>query len=106
MTCTGAGKPPRPSYDWKAEPPCGHMFHWRSLKERTGGTGKWPITVTTTWAVAWQSNTDVAGTDTYSARGDVAITDTADAVSRARDRSEDTITEGRSATIDGAASSA
>jgi hypothetical protein len=43
------------------------MFHWRSLKERTGGTGKWPITVTTTWAVAWQSNTDVAGTDVLEA---------------------------------------
>ncbi len=67
VTCTGAGTPPPPGYDWKAEPLCGHMFHWRSLKERTGGTGTWPITATTNWAVAWQSNTGAAGTDSLTA---------------------------------------
>ena len=67
VTCTGVGTPPPPGYDWKAEPPCGHKFHWRSLKERTGGTGTWPITATTNWAVAWQSNTGAAGTDTLTA---------------------------------------
>jgi hypothetical protein len=37
------------------------MWHWRSLKERTGGTGKWPITATSNWNVTWQSNTGVTG---------------------------------------------
>jgi hypothetical protein len=67
VTCAGTGSAPPPDYDWKAEPPCGHMFAWRSLKERTGGTGKWPITATTNWAVAWQSNTGAAGTDALTA---------------------------------------
>jgi len=52
------------SYDWKAEPPCGPMFVWRSLKERTGGIGAWPITATTTWDVTWASHTGVTGADT------------------------------------------
>jgi hypothetical protein len=67
ITCTGAGTPPPVSYDWKAEPPCGYMFHWRSLKERTGGTGTWPITATATWNVTWQSNTGATGATTLNA---------------------------------------
>jgi hypothetical protein len=67
VTCSGAGRPPSINYDWKAEPPCGHIYVWRSLKERTGGTGKWPITATTNWTVTWQSNTGVTGTDTLTA---------------------------------------
>ena len=62
-TCDGTGSAPPPNYDWKAEPPCGHMFTWRSTKDRTGGSGTWPITVTTNWTVTWQSNTGVSGTD-------------------------------------------
>ncbi|MET0965257.1 MAG: hypothetical protein ABWZ02_02605, partial [Nakamurella sp.] len=61
ITCEGPGTPPPPNYDWKAQPPCGYMWHWRSLKERTGGTGKWPITATSNWNVTWQSNTGVTG---------------------------------------------
>ncbi len=67
VTCIGAGTPPPPGYDWQAEPPCGHMFKWRSLKERTGGIGKWPITVTTTWNVTWLSNTGLSGADLLTA---------------------------------------
>ena len=67
ITCQGAGTPPPPTFDWKAEPPCGHQFHWRSLKERTGGTGTWPITATTNWTVTWQSNTGVTGGTTLNA---------------------------------------
>lgn len=63
ITCQGTGSAPPPGYDWKAEPPCGHKFTWMSAKARTGGTGTWPITVTTNWAVAWQSNTGVSGAD-------------------------------------------
>jgi len=67
LTCVGAGTPLPAEFDWRAEPPCGHKFAWRSLKERTGGTGKWPVTATTNWTVAWQSNTGVSGTDTLTA---------------------------------------
>jgi hypothetical protein len=67
ITCQGAGTVPPASYDWKAEPPCGYKFHRRSLKERTGGTGTWPITATTNWTVTWQSNTGVTGGTTLNA---------------------------------------
>jgi len=67
ITCQGTGTAPPANYDWKAEPPCGHKYTWRSTKERTGGTGKWPITATSNWNVTWQSNTGVAGSATLSA---------------------------------------
>ena len=67
ITCQGTGTQSPPGFDWKAQPPCGYMFHWRSLKERTGGTGKWPITATSTWNVTWQSNTGGTGATSLSA---------------------------------------
>ena len=67
LTCQGAGDPPPAEYDWRAKPPCGHKFVWRSLKERTGGTGKWSVTATTNWTVVWQSNTGVSGVDALTA---------------------------------------
>ena len=67
VTCQGSGSPPPANYDWKAQPPCGYMWHWRSLKERTGGTGKWPITATSTWDVTWQANTGATGATTLTA---------------------------------------
>ncbi len=73
VTCEGTGTPPPVNYDWKAEPPCGHMFHWRSLKERTNGTGTWPITATSTWNVTWASNTGVTGGTTLNATGNDAF---------------------------------
>ncbi len=73
VTCQGTGSPPPPNYDWKAEPPCGHKFTWRSTPERTGGTGRWPITATSNWNVTWQSNTGVSGSATLSATGDDAL---------------------------------
>src|SRR6476469_6261332 len=73
VTCQGTGSAPPQGYDWKAEPPCGHMYHWRSLKERTGGTGNWPVTATSNWTVTWQSNTGVTGGTTLSATGNDAF---------------------------------
>ena len=67
ITCQGAGTAPPTSYDWKAQPPCGYKYHWRSLNERTDGTGTWPITATTNWTVTWQSNTGVTGGTTLNA---------------------------------------
>lgn len=73
VTCQGAGVPPSPDVDWKVEPECGHTFRWRSLPERTGGTGKWPITATTTWNVTWQSNTGQSGATTLTASSQDAV---------------------------------
>ncbi len=73
ITCQGTGTPPPANYDWKAEPPCGHQFNWRSLKERTNGTGTWPITATSSWDVTWASNTGVTGGTTLNATGNDAF---------------------------------
>lgn len=73
LTCQGTGTPPPANYDWKAEPPCGHMYTWRSTKERTSGTGTWPITATSNWTVTWQSNTGVTGGTTLSATSNDAL---------------------------------
>ncbi len=67
ITCTGSGTAPPADFDWKAEPPCGYKFQWRSTRERTSGTGTWPITATSTWDVIWQSNTGVTGATTLAA---------------------------------------
>lgn len=64
VTCSGAGAPYDASVDWKAEPPCGHQFRWRSTDDRTGGSGRWPVAVTTTWGVTWQASTGQTGTAT------------------------------------------
>lgn len=73
ITCHGTGTAPPVNYNWKAEPPCGHKYTWMSTSERTGGTGKWPITATTTWTVTWQSNTGVTGSGTLTATGTDAL---------------------------------
>ncbi|TKV61003.1 hypothetical protein FDO65_04960 [Nakamurella flava] len=64
VTCSGPGAPYDASVDWRTEPLCGHMFRWRSTDERTGGSEKWPVTVTTTWGVTWQATTGQTGTAT------------------------------------------
>ena len=73
ITCQGTGTAPPPDYDWKAEPPCGHKYTWMSTTDRTGGTGKWPITATTNWTVTWQSNTGVSGATALTATGTDAL---------------------------------
>lgn len=51
VRCTGTGTP------WTGQagpsPDCGYVYEQRSLPERTGGTGRWPITVTSVWQVTW-----------------------------------------------------
>lgn len=73
LTCQGTGTPPPANYDWKTEPPCGHMYTWRSTTDRTNGTGTWPITATSNWSVTWQSNTGVTGSTTLSATSNDAL---------------------------------
>ncbi len=52
VSCAGPGTP------WNgqvgASPDCGYVYRERSLPERTGGTGRWPITATAVWQVGWR----------------------------------------------------
>ena len=52
VSCVGPGTP------WQGQPgpspDCGYTYQLRSLPERTGGTGRWPITATAVWVVTWQ----------------------------------------------------
>jgi hypothetical protein len=74
VICQGAGVAPvEGEYDWKAEPPCGYMYKWRSLKERTNGTGMWPVSVTANWAVTWTATTGQTGTETLTATAATAV---------------------------------
>lgn len=63
VTCTGssmfAAAPA--SVAPSVKPPCGYTFQWRSLKERTAGTGTWAVTASANWVVNWTSNTGEGG---------------------------------------------
>lgn len=59
VVCAGSGTPYRPGMDPGA-PPCGYTYVWRSLPERTNGTGSWPVTVTSRYTTTW-TITDGAG---------------------------------------------
>ncbi|WP_345420042.1 hypothetical protein [Pseudonocardia xishanensis] len=52
IVCRGAGTP------WIGQdgpsPDCGYSYTLRSLPERTGGSGRFPVTATAVWQVAWQ----------------------------------------------------
>jgi hypothetical protein len=51
VRCNGPGTP------WTGQagpsPDCGYTYTQRSLPERTNGTGRWTITATSVWQVAW-----------------------------------------------------
>ncbi|QJY47799.1 ATP/GTP-binding protein [Pseudonocardia broussonetiae] len=51
VVCDGPGTP------WTGQagpsPDCGYVYELRSLPERTGGTGRWPIVATIVWQVDW-----------------------------------------------------
>lgn len=51
VLCTGPGTP------WTGQPgsspDCGYTYEQRSLPERTGGEGRWPVTATSVWTVMW-----------------------------------------------------
>ena len=67
VTCQGPGVAPSANADFREPPPCGYMFKYRSLLERTNGVGKWPVAATTTWSVVWTASTGQTGTDSLSA---------------------------------------
>lgn len=65
VTCTGAGSPPPAHATFLMEsdpkPSCSYVYRLRSTADRTGGTERWPVTATATWAVTWTSNTGASG---------------------------------------------
>ena len=74
VLCAGPGTPwtgqPGPS------PDCGYTYELRSLPERTGGTGRWPISATTHWQVDWQGTSagvPVAGQETLALSTSTAL---------------------------------
>jgi hypothetical protein len=77
VTCTGAGSPPPANATFLVEsgppPACGYVYRLRSTAARTGGTERWPVTVTSTWAVTWTSNTGAAGSDELTSPSSLAL---------------------------------
>lgn len=75
FTCTGSGVTPSPTANLHANQPqepgtCAYAYKFRSLPERTGGTGTWPVTVTTTWSITWTATDGTTGTATRSQTSD------------------------------------
>ena len=77
VTCAGAGSPPPPDATFLVNtgppPTCGYVYRLRSTADRTGGTERWPVTVTSTWAVTWTSNTGAAGSDELTSPSSLAL---------------------------------
>lgn len=77
VTCTGAGSPPPANATFLVEsgppPACGYVYRLRSTAARTGGTERWPVTVTSTWEVTWTSNTGAAGSDELTSPSSLAL---------------------------------
>lgn len=64
VTCRGPGTPVAagtPLYAGQNSPTCGYSYELRSLPERTGGTGRWPVTATSVWAITWTGGGQTGG---------------------------------------------
>jgi len=56
VVCRGPGTPVAantPLYAGQNSPTCGYTYLLRSLPERTGGAGRWPVTATSVWRITW-----------------------------------------------------
>ncbi len=77
VTCAVAGSPPPANATFLVDsgppPACGYVYRLRSTADRTGGTERWPVTVTSTWAVTWTSNTGAAGSDELTSPSSLAL---------------------------------
>ncbi|GAB2920120.1 hypothetical protein GCM10027047_16910 [Rhodococcus aerolatus] len=74
--CNGPGTPApaRLLFQGDNSPDCGYSYAQRSLPERTGGTGRWPVTATSTFAITWVGGGQVgAQTLTLSAATSVEV---------------------------------
>lgn len=70
VICRGPGTP------WTGQsgpsPTCGYTYQLRSLPERTGGEGRWPITATNVWTVEW-SGGGASGSETLRMSSDASL---------------------------------
>lgn len=74
VVCDGPGTP------WTGQagpsPDCGYVYELRSLPERTGGTGRWPIVATIVWQVDWigtSGGVPVSGQQTVRVPADTSV---------------------------------
>jgi len=64
VVCQGPGTPApanTPLYAGQNSPTCGYTYALRSLPERTGGTGRWPVTATSVWRITWAGGGQTGG---------------------------------------------
>jgi hypothetical protein len=64
VSCRGPGTPVAvgtPLYAGQNSPTCGYTYELRSLPERTGGTGRWPVTATSVWTITWAGGGQTGG---------------------------------------------
>ena len=64
VVCQGPGTPAPaniPLYAGQNSPTCGYTYALRSLPERTGGTGRWPVTATSVWRITWAGGGQTGG---------------------------------------------
>lgn len=77
VTCQGPGTPVAagtPLYAGQNSPTCGYSYELRSLPERTGGTGRWPVTATSVWTITWAGGGQTGGQELpLTARTDLEV---------------------------------
>lgn len=64
---------PPPEVTREDVPPCGYTYVWRSLSERTGGTCRWPVTITANWAITWSASNGESGNLDLTRNGATAL---------------------------------
>jgi hypothetical protein len=69
VVCDGPGFNPGPNANVHVDQPaasgsCAYHYQWRSDSDRTGGTGSWPVSVTSSYAVQWTATIGISGTAT------------------------------------------
>lgn len=66
VVCQGPGTPVAantPLYVGDDSPTCGYSYELRSLPERTGGIGRWPVEATSVWTITWTGGGQTGGQD-------------------------------------------
>lgn len=61
FSCDGVGVPSPAKLDPEITAPCGFTYSWKSLANRTNGTGAWAVTATTNWGVTWAASDGTHG---------------------------------------------
>lgn len=61
FNCSGPGIPAPAAPDPQFQPACGYTYNWKSLNDRTGGSGSWSVTATANWRVRWTASNGTQG---------------------------------------------